>query len=128
MRGDVEQEARDIEMRKSLCILLSLAAGISFFDMSHAPTSATQTFSISGKIVLDGRDWNLDVTLWLDPDHIEKTSALGDYSFHSLAPGEYIIRAYSKYCLPQIIDTVQISVANVTGVDDTLVVGDAVED
>lgn len=114
-------------MRKSL-LYIFLAAGIGVIAIGPAPTSMTQTYSISGRILVKCRGNHDGVIVWTDQDHKTETDAQGDYEIAGLADGEFVVRAWSKNCLARIVDTIQISGAAVTGVNDTLFAGDVTED
>jgi photosystem II stability/assembly factor-like uncharacterized protein len=71
-------------MRRSAFIYAFFAAGISLLAVGPAPTSVTQTYSISGRIVIDGRERQDGVIVWIDLDHVTDTDNLGDYHIYDV--------------------------------------------
>ncbi|MFA4948725.1 MAG: Ser-Thr-rich GPI-anchored membrane family protein, partial [Candidatus Krumholzibacteriia bacterium] len=87
-----------------------------------------QTHSISGKIVIEGRGKYGGVVVWVDSIHAAETDSLGDYCVAGFDDGSYAVMAWLEHCLARLVDSVQVSGNDVTGVNDTLFAGDVVED
>lgn len=115
-------------MTKSPRMLISLAAVVAFVAVGRTPAFTAQTHSISGKIVVEGREKYGGVIVWVDTLHAAETDSLGRYGMAGFENGEYVVKAWSRHCLARIVDTVQVSGYDVTGVNDTLFAGDFGED
>jgi photosystem II stability/assembly factor-like uncharacterized protein len=115
-------------MRRSPCIQSVIAAIIPAVILAYAHVTLSQGHSISGRIVVDGRLHNYGVIVWIDWQHMTLTDSLGDYEIGGLDDGEYVVRAWSGYCLASIVDSAQVSGADVSDVSDTLIAGDFNED
>jgi len=99
---------------------VALAAG-------GALLSQTQTQSVFGRITINGRGATSGVLVWIDQTHGATTNENGDYRIEDLASGTYVIKAWSERCLATVIDTVEVSSADVRA-NGTLYPVDVVED
>ena len=60
--------------------------------------------------------------------HRATTDSLGDYAIGGLLNEEYVVKVWAEHCLASVVDTVRISNGDLTGVNDTIVAADIVED
>ena len=114
-------------IRSSRMTVLAAATAILLIGVA-APASMGQTHSISGRIVIEGREKYGGTVVWVDTLHVAKTDSLGNYDIAGFEDGTYAVKAWAERCLAQIVDTVRVSGQDVAGVNDTLFAGDIVED
>jgi len=107
--------------------VLSAATAILLVGVA-TPASMAQTHSISGRIVIEGREKYGGAVVWVDTLHVTRTDSLGNYDIAGFEDGTYAVKAWAERCLARVVDTVQVAGRDVPGVNDTLFAGDVVED
>ena len=115
-------------MIRSFRITFLVAAAAILLVGVAMPASMAQTHSISGRIVIEGRDKYGGTVVWVDTLHVTKTDSLGNFEIAGFEDGAYAVKAWAERCLTRIVDTVQVAGRDVPGVNDTLFAGDVVED
>lgn len=128
-------------MKTSGFIYFLLIAALVNITINTTTTPAIQTYSLSGRILVEGRVTHGQVTVWIDSigwdggslvrfptTHGTVTDVLGDYVITGLSDGEYMVWAWSVNCLSRIIDTVRVTGGDVSGVDGKMFAGDVAPD